>query len=130
MSRGRAHEVAHLPVYVAMRGDIVVGILSYWDEGEMREIVTLNALEQFTGVGSLLLEECLRDASALSLSRVWLITTNDNLSALRFYQRRGFRLVAIHREAIALARMEKPAIPCTGEFGIPLLDEVELERAV
>jgi len=130
ISRGRMHEVADLPAYVALRGESIIGILSYWDEGGTREIVTLNSLEQSAGVGSLLIRECLEDASLRSLSRVWLVTTNDNLTALRFYQRRGFRLAAIHQDAITLARVQKPSIPLIGEFGIPLRDEVELEIAV
>jgi len=59
--------------------------------------------------------------------RVWLITSNDNLDALRFYQRRGLRLVAVHRGAIDEARRVKPSIPATGEYGIPVRDEIELE---
>jgi hypothetical protein len=59
---------------------------------------------------------------------VWLITSNDNLNALRFYQRRGYRLAAVHRDAIVLARQIKPEIPLVGDFGIPLTDEIELEK--
>jgi Acetyltransferase (GNAT) family len=59
--------------------------------------------------------------------RVWLITTNDNLRALRFYQRRGFRLVAVHPDALARSRELKPSIPEIGLDGIPLRDELELE---
>ena len=59
--------------------------------------------------------------------RVWLITTNDNLRALRFYQRRGFRLVAVHPDALERSRELKPSIPEIGLDGIPLRDELELE---
>jgi RimJ/RimL family protein N-acetyltransferase len=62
--------------------------------------------------------------------RVWLITTNDNLNALRFYQKRGFELVAVHRRAIDEARKIKPEIPLIGEYGIPIRDEIELEIAL
>jgi hypothetical protein len=59
---------------------------------------------------------------------VWLVTTNDNLVALRFYQRRGFRLSALRPGAVDEARRRlKPAIPDAGAFGIPLRDELELE---
>ena len=59
--------------------------------------------------------------------RLWLITTNDNLNALRFYQKRGFALVAVHRNALEISRKFKPEIPLIGADGIPLRDEIELE---
>jgi ribosomal protein S18 acetylase RimI-like enzyme len=62
--------------------------------------------------------------------RVWLITTNDNLEALGFYQKRGFVLAALHRNAMAETRRFKPNIPLIGMGGIPLRDELELERKI
>jgi hypothetical protein len=62
-------------------------------------------------------------------ARLWVITTNDNVDALRFYQRRGFRLAAVHRGAVDDSRSRlKPEIPVTGAYGIPLRDEIELEK--
>ena len=61
--------------------------------------------------------------------RVWLVTTNDNLEALRFYQRRGFRLAQLRCGAVDEARRHlKPAIPASGFFGIPVHDEIVLEQ--
>jgi hypothetical protein len=55
-------------------------------------------------------------------------TTNDNVDALRFYQRRGFRLAALRTRAVdELRRRLKPTIPAVGEHGIPIRDEIELE---
>ena len=59
---------------------------------------------------------------------MWLLTTNDNLDALRLYQRHGFRLVQVHPGAVDLARQAKPSIPEVGAYGIPLRDELILER--
>lgn len=59
--------------------------------------------------------------------RVFLITTNDNLNALGFYQKRGFELVAVHRGAVNESRKAKPSIPLIGYDGILLRDEIELE---
>jgi ribosomal protein S18 acetylase RimI-like enzyme len=59
-----------------------------------------------------------------------LLTTNDNLHALRFYQRRGFRLAALYPGALAEARKLKPSIPETGYHGIPIRDEIELEMSL
>ena len=58
---------------------------------------------------------------------MWLITTNDNLHALGFYQKRGFALVAVQPDALAQSRLLKPQISTTGMGGIPLRDEIELE---
>ncbi len=60
-------------------------------------------------------------------ARLWLMTTNDNLNTLRFYQKRGFVLVSVHRNAVMKSRQLKPEIPLTGNDGIPLRDEIELE---
>ena len=63
-------------------------------------------------------------------SRLWLITTNDNLDALRFYQRRGMRIAAVHAGAIEVSRALKPSISMTGAYGIEIRDELELEKAL
>ena len=46
---------------------------------------------------------------------------------MRFYQKRGFVLVAVHRNALAESRRLKPEIPLIGIDDIPLRDEIELE---
>jgi RimJ/RimL family protein N-acetyltransferase len=87
----------------------------------------LDALERHAGVATRLLAAAVDLARAQRLRRLWLVTTNDNLDALRFYQRRGMRLVAVHRGAVDAARRLKPSIPLVGDHGIPLHDELELE---
>jgi ribosomal protein S18 acetylase RimI-like enzyme len=77
-----------------------------------------------------LLEAAAATARERGCRRLVLMTTNDNLGALRFYQRRGFRLVARRPGAVDAARARKPAIPPIGDFGIPLRDELELQRAL
>jgi ribosomal protein S18 acetylase RimI-like enzyme len=77
--------------------------------------------------GTALLDGARRVASGLGLRRVWLITTNDNVDALRFYQRRGLCIAAVHPGAVDRGRLAKPAIPLDGEYGIPIHDEIELE---
>ncbi len=66
-------------------------------------------------------------ARRLGCRRIWLVTTNDNVRALRFYQRHGWDLVAVHRDAVTVARRIKPSIPLVGEDGIPIRHELELE---
>jgi hypothetical protein len=64
------------------------------------------------------------------VSALRVTTTNDNLDALRFYQKRGFQIVAVRPGAVDESRRVKPSIPVIGEHGIPIRDEIELERAV
>ena len=72
----------------------------------------------------------MRLAKKAGCSRIWLITTNDNLHALGFYQRRGFVIKAVHPNALDRSRELKPSIPLISENGIPLRDEIELEMSL
>jgi ribosomal protein S18 acetylase RimI-like enzyme len=98
-------------------------------DGQQCEILTLHADEQWRGAGTALIEAAGQLARRQGCARLWVITTNDNVDALRFYQRRGFCLVRVHRGAVDRSRaMLKPEIPSVGAYGIPLRDEIELER--
>jgi len=130
VSQGRVHQPADLPGFVALADDgrRIAGLVTYLIEGESWEVVTLDAVDEGRGVGSELLERAVRAARAAGCRRVQVVTTNDNMRALRFYQRRGFRLVALHAGAIERSRALKPEIPATGDHGIPLRDELLLAR--
>jgi ribosomal protein S18 acetylase RimI-like enzyme len=78
-------------------------------------------------VGTVLIEAVKAVAREGGCKRVWLITTNDNVDALRFYQRRDFRRVGVARNAVEESRKIKPQISATGLYGIPIRDEIELE---
>jgi N-acetylglutamate synthase-like GNAT family acetyltransferase len=91
------------------------------------EIVTLNSLLEKQGVASRLLEAAENTAVQNACHRLWLITTNDNIPALHFYQKRGFRIAKIHLDAIQKARELKPEIPEFGWGDIPIRDEIEFE---
>jgi ribosomal protein S18 acetylase RimI-like enzyme len=121
---------AELPGLIAERAGRVVGLLTYQVSEEMLEVVTLNAIERRTGVGTILMEAVAADARQLRCHEIRLTTTNDNLDAIRFYQRRGLRLVALRPSAVDRARLEKPEIPRVGDYGIPLRDEIDLVRRV
>jgi predicted N-acetyltransferase YhbS len=103
-----------------------VGLLTYAETDGDLEVVSLDALLASRGVGTALLEAASELATAHRCRRIWLITTNDNLPALGFYQRRGFRLVALWPGALDAARLVKPEIPGVGRDGIALHDEIEL----
>jgi ribosomal protein S18 acetylase RimI-like enzyme len=104
------------------------GLLTYIVAGDKCEIHTLHTVRQWQGAGSALIAAVRETAARRGCRRLWLVTTNDNVDALRFYQRRGFRLVALRPGAVDDARRDlKPAIAAVGEYGIALRDELELE---
>ncbi len=105
-----------------------IGLLTYNVEDSDCEIVTLDSMQEGQGVGTALVDALKAAAKdAAEIKRIWLVTTNDNLAALKFWQKRDFELVAVHRGAIAQARRLKPQIPIIGLEGIPIRDELELE---
>jgi ribosomal protein S18 acetylase RimI-like enzyme len=127
VTRGRLHDASRLPGYVAVHDQERAGLIAYRVDGNDCEIVTLNSLAEGRGIGTALVQAVHEAAVEAGCKRLWLITTNDNLTALRFWQKIGFSLVRVHRNAIADSRRLKPEIPLTGEHGIPIRDEIELE---
>jgi ribosomal protein S18 acetylase RimI-like enzyme len=126
-SRRGTQAAATLPALLAENDGERVGLLTFHEADGQLEVVTLDALVDSVGVGTALLARAREIASEHGHSRVWLVTSNDNLRALRFYQRRGFRLVAVHVGGVDDARVYKPSIPTAGLDGIPVHDEIELE---
>jgi GNAT superfamily N-acetyltransferase len=127
VTRGVVHQADRLPAFVAVLGNEPKGLVTYrCAEGEC-EIVTLDSLLERRGMGTSLLRAVEGAAKVGMCRRVWLVTTNDNIEALRFYQHRGFAIVAVHHGAIERSRKLKPEIPRIGKHGIPIRDEIELE---
>ncbi len=127
VSRGVVYYPLDLPGFVAMYDGEKVGLIIYNTTGTSCEIVTINSTHPSSGVGTALIEAVRDIAIKSGCKRLWLITTNDNMNALRFYQKRGFVLVAVHRNALEVSRRLKPEISLIGNDGIPLRDEIELE---
>jgi GNAT superfamily N-acetyltransferase len=128
VTRGRVHRLSDLNAVIAYADGTRAGAATFRiEEGEC-ELLSLNALQKGQGIGGALIAEVERKAREAGCIRVWLITTNDNLDALRFYQRRGYRITAVYPGAVDEARMVKPTIPLEGEYGIPIHDEIELEK--
>jgi GNAT superfamily N-acetyltransferase len=103
------------------------GVVTSVVRGADCEIISLDSLREGQGLGTELLNVVKEEARKRNCERLFLITTNDNLHALRFYQKRGFEMVAVHRGAVNESRKIKPTIPLIGFDGIPLRDEIELE---
>ncbi len=129
---GRLERPLDHPALVAEgEGGEVVGVLTYVPGDAEAEILTLHAARRWAGTGTALVAALEGLAAEQGWGRLWVLTTNDNLDALRFYQRRGFRLTGLHAGAVDRARTQlKPEIPPAGEYGIPLRDELVLEKAL
>lgn len=127
---------AKLPGFIAERAGRIVGLVTFdvrppsGPHHSVLEIVTINALNRHAGIGTMLIEAIRAEAKRRDCGEVVLTTTNDNVDALRFYQRRGFRLAALRRGAVDRSRQGKPSIPRSGDYDIPLHDEIDLACAV
>lgn len=121
---------ANLPGFIAERAGRIAGLVTFEVRSSVLEIATINALDLYQGIGTLLIDAVAAEARRRGCRHVTLTTTNDNIGALRFYQRRGFRLAAVRPGAVDRARQRKPEIPRTGDFGIPLRDEIDLSLSV
>jgi ribosomal protein S18 acetylase RimI-like enzyme len=119
---------ARLPGLVAVSERRIVGHTSFRIVEGACEVTSIAADPPQRGIGSSLMDAIISEARRSGCRRVWLTTTNDNLDALRFYQRRGFRLVALRAGAVEAARRDlKPELPDLGTHGIPMRDELDLE---
>ena len=127
VTRNTLYDATVLPGLIAEQDHKPSGIALYNIEDGECEVVLLESLVENAGIGSLLLDSVRRIAEIRECRRLWLITTNDNTPAIRFYQKKGFSFVAVYRNAIEASRRLKPEIPLEGIDGIPLRDEVELE---
>ena len=127
ISRGKVYRPEQLDGFVVEDGNEWSGLLTFVVEDNECEVTSLDSLRERQGIGSVLIDKVIEEARSCACRRLFLITTNDNLNALGFYQRRGFELVAVYRGAINESRKLKPGIPLIGYNDIPLRDEIELE---
>jgi ribosomal protein S18 acetylase RimI-like enzyme len=129
---GATVDVLALPGLGAWAGDRLVGLATWSPPGAGRrsELAALAVAgdHRGRGVGAALVEAAAEAARAAGAVAQWLVTTNDNLDALRLYQRHGYRLTALRPGALDVARASKPSIPRLGRDGIPLRDELVLQR--
>ncbi|MGM7700418.1 GNAT family N-acetyltransferase [Pseudalkalibacillus sp. Hm43] len=106
----------------------ILGMITYVSQNDFLEIMSLDSLKENRGIGSMLMEVVERVAVELGVSTIRLITTNDNLNALKFYQKRGYHLVEVFPGAVERARTMKPEIPLIADNGIPIRDELLLVK--
>jgi GNAT superfamily N-acetyltransferase len=117
---------ADLPAFVAVEGPDLVGLVTYAPGIESWHVLSLDSLISGHGIGSALLDRVEAAARAIGCHRITLVTTNDNIHAIRFYERRGYHISFIAPGAVDRARRTKPSIPLVGFQGIPIRDEVTM----
>ena len=137
VSRGKVHKALDLDGILAYDNKKIIGLGLYYIKNNECEIVLMETFDQNKGIGTKIINKIINIAKQNKCNRIWLITTNDNINAIKFYQKRGFCIVNIHINAIvesrkiinAIVESRKitPNIPLIGDFGIPVRDEIEFE---
>jgi ribosomal protein S18 acetylase RimI-like enzyme len=129
VSKGKKHSFDDLDGFLALDNGRILGIATFRSDpsDNSMEVISLDSFQENIGIGSSLINHLVALAKAEEKSRIWLVTTNDNTNALRFYQKRGWNMIYLYLDAVEAARKLKPSIPETGKNGIPIKHEIELE---
>ena len=126
--RGQIIDGTKLDGFLIQEDNAIIGLVTYTFFGDICEIVSLDSKRENTGIGTTLLKEIEKIAIENNCKKMRLITTNDNVRALQFYQKRGYCLTKLYPNAMEEVRRVKSDVPLIGENGIPLRDEIELEK--
>jgi ribosomal protein S18 acetylase RimI-like enzyme len=116
--------------FAIVKENDIIGLVTYVIRDDECEIISLDSIEEGKGIGTSLVKEVENLAFEKKCKLIKLITTNDNLLALKFYQKRGFVISKVINNAVEKARKLKPEIPLIGNDGIPIRDEIELEKSL
>ena len=127
ITRGKIHDAGEYPGFIALDEGKRTGLVTYHIDGKECEITSMNSLAEGKGIGRALVDEVRKAAVLKRCKRLFLVTTNDNTRALRFWQKYGFTLIALYANVMGKYRRLKPEISLTGNDGIPIRDEIELE---
>ncbi len=125
--KGARIDASVLPGFVATDNGRPVGLLTYNAVHGECEVVAVVSAEEGRGIGRALMDSVRGHATSAGNRRLWLITTNDNTRAIRFYQQCGMSMCAFYRHGARRSRKAKPSLPERGADGIPLEHELELE---
>lgn len=128
VSRGVVHDTSSLSGLIAEDETGRIGLLQFRIDSRGFEVVVLVAVRRRQGVGTQLLKAAEEKALHAGCSRIWLITTNNNVDALTFYKAIGWEQVAVHKGAVRESRKLKPEILLYDHRGILIEDEIEFEQ--
>lgn len=122
------YQLSDLPGFVAYDEAEIIGVITYIIRNDQIEIISLDSFRENVGIGSQLLKELEKISEEKDITNISVITTNDNLNALKFYQKRGYNIRKVIPNAVEKARKQNPSIPQFAENGIPIRDEIVLEK--
>lgn len=122
------YQLSDLPGFVAYDETEIIGVITYIIRNDQIEIISLDSFRENVGIGSQLLKKLEEISDEKEITNISVITTNDNLNALKFYQKRGYSIAKVIPNAVEKARKQKPSIPQFAENGIPIRDEIVLEK--
>ena len=125
--RGKEIDMTKTEGFYFKEGEDIIALITYIVYDNVLEITSLDSLREKQGIGSKLIETVIHEARKRKLQKIVLITTNDNINAIRFYQKREFDMAHLYRNAMDISRKLKPEIPLVGENSIPLRHEIEFE---
>lgn len=128
--RGKITDMTLVNGIIVYESNIIIGLITYEIINRECEILSLDSKQENKGIGTELVNRVIEIARSNNCNKIKLITTNDNINAIKFYQRRGFDMVRINHNALNISRQLKPTIPLYGEFGIPLMHEIEFEMMI
>ena len=125
--RGKIIDGTKLDGFIAEKDNEIIGLITYLIDNNECEIVSLNSFEENKGIATKLINIVKELAIKKNCTRLKLITTNDNIRGIEFYQKRGFVIANIYINAIENSRKLKPEIPLFADNGLPIRDEIEFE---
>jgi N-acetylglutamate synthase-like GNAT family acetyltransferase len=126
VSRGKVYRSEDLEGILVYEDNKIIGLGLYYIKNSECEIVLLETFIEKKGIGTQIIEEIKEVAKTNNCKRIFVITTNNNIGALKFYQKRGFNFSNIYINAMEESRKIKPEIP--KEYGgIEIRDEIEFE---
>lgn len=114
------YQLSDLPGFVAFDEVEIIGVITYIIRNDQIEIISLDSFRENVGIGSHLLKKLEEISEEKDITNISVITTNDNLNALKFYQKRGYSITKVIPNAVEKARKQKPSIPQFAENGIPI----------
>ncbi|KST93808.1 GNAT family N-acetyltransferase [Lactococcus lactis] len=129
VSSGSYH-CSELDGFIYEKDFLILGLITYTINNNILEIISLDSIVENQGIGSLLLKTVEEEAKMMGVHKIKIITTNDNLLALKFYQKKGYRITKVVPDAVKKARKIKKTIPLKGNDNIPIWDELVLSKQV
>ena len=128
--RGKEVDMTQTEGFYVKEQEDIIGLITYFVSDDVLEVISLNSLRENQGIGTKLVDAVIREAKDRKLKKILVVTTNDNINAIKFYQKRGFDMACLYHNALDISRKIKPEIPLIGDHSIPLRHEIEFELLI